>query len=363
MTSSFSRSVLCIVSVVLVLSGCTDPSFSTRDDDAGVSPDTGAAATDGSRRPGPAGCGSVPCDGSSAAERDASLPPVGPGPSTDAAITFAPDAQADDAGKPAWVAAFEGTYAVRTRFYGSEQTGLIPFTHELVHLVDVAYDAASGRVTMDAALCEDHGDLLTAPPATVRVMYPDKVARRKFDVLYENGFFRTEAPPLLTGFRPDVPAGCMTATTAARLDEQKWITSGSCSCPKSDAPPTSENDCRIVDADGDGKPGQSIQVTGAFDDVNYVRVKDISQFTRGVVASNGKHVAQFTRNEDFYVLRCAGGGPCPRNTLKFCPATEVLFEPLRTPPPSGAWTCSDVRAQKETCTIFGCTPLTLPSGC
>jgi len=359
--SSFSRAVLCAVSVVLVLSGCTDPSFSTRDDDASVSPDTGAAQPEGARRPGaPNDCGSSPCDASSS--RDASLPQTGPEPANDAAIAFAPDAQADD-GKPAWVAAFEGTYAVRTRFYGSEQTGLIPFTHELVHLVEVTYDATSGRVTMDAALCEDHGDLLTAPPATVRVLYPDKVAHRKFDVLYEGGFFHTEAPPLLTGWRSDAPPPCATATSAPRLEEQKWITGSSCACPKSDVPPTAENDCRIVDTDGDGAPGLTIQVSGAFDDKNYARIKDFSQFTRGVIASNGKHVAQFTRNEDFYVLRCAGGGPCPRNTLKFCPATEVLFEPLRTPPPSGTWTCSDVRAQKESCTVFGCTPLTLPSGC
>ncbi|MEY4512699.1 MAG: hypothetical protein RLZZ450_4821 [Pseudomonadota bacterium] len=342
---------------------CTDPSFRS-ESDAGVSADAGKTVPEGSVRVDASSCSGARCDAGDVSDsRDARAAAVDPEPATDAAVVFAPDAQVAD-GKPAWVAALEGTYAVRTRFYGREQTtGLIPFTHELVHLVEVTHDAASGRVTMDAALCDDQGGLLTAPPASVRVLYPDKVARRKFDVLYEGGFFHTEAPPLLTGFRSDAPAGCTTATTAARLEEQTWNTSGSCTCPKSDAPPTSENDCRIIDADGDGKPGQSIQVSGAFDDVNYVRVKDFSQFTRGVIASNGKHVAQFTRNEDFYVLRCAGGGPCPRNTLKFCPATEVLFEPLRTPPPSGTWTCSDVRAQRDSCTLFGCTPLTLPDGC
>jgi hypothetical protein len=360
--SFFSRLGLPAACCVLgLVSGCAEPQFSAITDRPGASSDAGSGSPEGALRAGDSGsCASAACAaGDAGAGGDARVSV----PSSDAAISFAADAQAAN-GKPAWAAAFEGTYAVRTRFYGREQTtGLIPFTHELVHLVEVTYDASSGRVKMDAALCEDHGDLLTAPPASVRVLAPDKVARRSFDVLYEDGFFRTEAPPLLTGWREDVPAGCATAGTAPRLDEQKWITGGSCSCPRSTVPPTAENDCRIIDSDGDGAPGQSIQASGAFDDIDYVRVKDFSQFTRGVIASNGKHVAQFTRNEDFYVLRCSGGGPCPRNTLEFCPATEVLFEPLRTPAPSGTWTCSDVRTQKDSCALFGCTPLALPSGC
>jgi len=350
---------------VAIAAGCASPSFSDRGDDAGK-PDAPDARSPSPQPSGPpdAQVEAAPsgCTGSTCAS-DAGQPPIDPGPGSDAALPTG--AQPVD-GKPAWAAAFEGTYAVRTRFYGREQpTQLVPFTHELVHLVDVHYDATSGRVSLDAALCEDHGDLLTTPPASVRVLYPDKVARRSFNVLYEEGFFRTEAPPLLTGWHEAEPAGCATASTAARSADQTWLTGGTCSCSSSDVPPTAKNDCRIEDSDGDGAPGQTIQVSGGFDDKNYVRVKDFSQFVRGVIASNGKHVAQFARNEDFYVLQCAGGGPCPRNSLDFCAVTEVLFEPLRALPASGkSWTCADVRAQKDACTFFGgCTPLTLPNGC
>lgn len=341
--------------------GCANPSFSDRAPDAGPldAPDASAMGP----RPDAAGPDASGCVGVSCAD-DASVL-VDPGPVSDAAISFAPDARTPD-GMPAWAVALMGTYAVRTRFYGREQpTRLVPFTHELVHLVELRYDAASGRVSMDASLCEDHGDILTMPPASVRVLFPDKVARRSLTVLYQDGFFRTEAPPLLTGWHEDVPSGCASASSAARGADQTWLSGGTCVCPKSDVPPTAKNDCRIGDSDGDGAPGQTIQVSGAFDDKNYVRVKDFSQFVRGVIASNGRHVAQFSRNEDFYVLECAGGGPCPRNSLEFCAASEVLFEPLRAPPASGSsWTCADVRTQKEACALFGgCTPLTLPSGC
>jgi hypothetical protein len=357
LSCSATGALLCALGLV---SGCTSPSYgSPEGDDAGARGNDARVPPDSATDP-EVGCVGAACKPD--AGQDASAPELGP--VTDASVTFAPDAQAD--GKPAWVAALVGTYAVRTRFYGREQpTKLTPFTHELVHLIEATYDAASGRVTMDAALCEDHGDIMTTPIASVRALYPDKVAHRQFNVVYQDGFFSTVAPPLLTGWHADVPDACKTGATAPRQPDQTYLTASTCACPKSDVPPTAENDCRITDSDGDGAPGQTIQVSGAFDDKNYVRVKDFSQFTRGVIASNGRHVAQFLRNEDFYVLECAGGGPCPRNSLDFCPVTEVLFEPLTTSPASGGpFTCDDVRTQKDACTLFGgCTPLTLPNGC
>jgi hypothetical protein len=94
---------------------------------------------------------------------------------------------------------------------------------------------------------------------------------------------------------------------------------------------TSVSDCRVLDSDGDGSPGVTIQFSGARGGQDYVRFRDQRQLAEGNLDPHGRHTGLWLENNDYYQLQCASG-LCTRTAYRVC-KPEIPRCSLRSPMP------------------------------
>lgn len=269
--------------------------------------------------------------------------------SGDAGDAMSPAADSDAAPEDAqdWKQQMLGTYALRLRSYGREQTlgSLASFATQQLFIAEVTLDA-EGEVTMTTTLCEDESNLVTVLSATrLRVLKPEVFPRRTYQVQFEDGEFHTVGLPIIVGYNATAPDECVPGQKIMRREEQVWMTSGRCDCPVSDAPPTLLTDCRLTDPDMDEKPGYTIEATGFIRGMDYCRLQEGGQFEDGTIAEDGKLTATYARNNDFYQIDCASGD-CTRANGSSCPGVRNTAEfALVELAPGAELTCPDLLTQ------------------
>lgn len=125
------------------------------------------------------------------------------------------------------------------------------------------------------------------------------------------------------------------------------------------------DDCRILDEDGDGRAGISVQHQGLLNGIEPVRALDNSQIVNGTLDPDGRIRASFIENYDSIGLGC-GASPCTQAVIAACPLmlNRVLFEPLADSTADGqAWDCTALLGELDAGRLFPLEMLTFVSGC
>jgi hypothetical protein len=119
--------------------------------------------------------------------------------------------------------------------------------------------------------------------------------------------------------------------------------------PMNDAMPTTADDPRVIDQDGDGQPGMTVFVSGIIDGALYVVQRSISQGT-GTVVAPGRVEGLFGWIQEQIVL--GSDNPIldenvPQSGVDPDP-TKSFFIAVRV---QEGWTCSDIIAHRQE--LFG----------
>jgi hypothetical protein len=283
----------------------------------------------------------------------------------------APPNQTPDAGPPAHVSEGgfpPGNYVVHARYYGIDRsTTAITYAEEIVMLARVAR-SAQDETTLHVQFCDGRAVTGTSSvTATGRLIAFERYPARTYSVQKVGNLFQTAGLPALAGFSARDAAGCPAGMRVAAPATQTWQNDGLCTCPSDDAPPTSVDDCRVTDSDGDGHPGFTVRWTGAAARDTYAVRRDLSQPTNIALSPDGHHTATYAWRDEHVTLQCTSGTCSSSVNLGYRPcATSVVnparFAPLNELAPSGApWTCMEMLQQ--TSTLFPEQPLAVPSDC
>ena len=255
-----------------------------------------------------------------------------------------------------------GKYAIRAQFYGHERATQGVLTHEILLLGEIVHDAERDVLQLDHQVCADRGEVIYAqgPTVSARALYPERLPRRRLDVIHDDTSFHTEGPPVLFGYEAAPPAACRPGRQIPRPEPVPWG-GATCTCPLSDVPPTSASDCRVVDADGDGEPGFTVQVSGPVQANTSLRLKDMTQIARGKIDSRRRHTGDFVRAAEEGYLACPDSS-CRGTSLSLCPEglNPVEFAPLDE---DKSWTCSDIIREIEAGRLLPVRGLAFPPGC
>jgi hypothetical protein len=269
------------------------------------------------------------------------------------------------AAPPSAVAPLLGQYAVIARFRGRDVAPELGWlSEEIVALAEITRDASSERLQMSWRVCE-HRHTIISPflPQGIdgRVLRPERLPPRQFELSLSGGTFRSSSDPQLAGYEPLTGSECPAGTKQSKPD-RPWLPNGQCTCPSTELPPDRSDDCRVIDSDGDARPGLSVEYRGATVNQSYVRMKDQSQIVEGTIdAATREHRASYAWNSDSHQLACATGS-CTRRSLQICPAklNPVHFVPLSERPLREPWSCEHVMREVDERGLFRLEPPTAP---
>lgn len=346
---------------------CTSPRFdSPMEGTDAAPPATAEVAPPKDAASKPDVVGNVPLSAPEAgtgSPRDAHAASSSEGGVEDAAVALTPQLQPQsDPAQP-----LVGTYALQVRMFGRDPA--VPgswFAEERIHLAAISRDPTSGQLVMTAQLCRDltESRLPLVEKGVAVLVHPERVPERRFELVLEGeGRFSTTGVPSYWGYDPTTPAGCTRGASVKAPEPRSWLPNNECTCPLSDAAPTTTRDCRVTDGDGDMNPGVTVQQTGFFERLDFVRAKDDGQLVSGMVAADQRHSAHYRRVDDYYELTCRGDG-CSNTAYTECPPelNPVRFEPL-TQRAGQPWGCGDVLREVEAGKLFPREPAALPAGC
>ncbi|MDB4989404.1 MAG: hypothetical protein JWN04_4582 [Myxococcaceae bacterium] len=305
-------------------------------------------------------------DGGGAGRSDASL--HGADATSDASLRSAaqPDGEPRDAslplavdgGQPAWAAGMLGQYAVRTRFFGRGLglgSAFNQLTSEWVWLSTVSFDATRGQVRMSSRICSSRGiNSFGGFAVGVELLYPQVLPPHEYQILSTGKEWWTDGDPALYGFSSASLVPCSTpgAHVTCASAQESWMPDHKCVCPSaSDARPTSEFDCRIVDDDLDNRPGFTVRATGDVKQNYYARAVDDSDFVHGTMdaLTGALQKASYAQNIDTLQVGC-NPEPCARSDSTSCdPSLDpVLLKRLAGPDEATVFSCDDVLQQQST---------------
>ncbi len=293
------------------------------------------------------------------------------------------------------VANLLGAYAVRTHAFreGGSNTGTSESRAEALSYVTVTTDAAGVKVHMRDVGCSatsrnfPGGTSATSnapaytnlPPVDVDLVIAGNAA----------GNGRWERPivnngaGVPTGFTLGVPPGCEgkagQVVNVPASDTRAWLTDSpldadterDCTCPAQDeeallpkvSAGAANQDCRIVDADADGKPGFTVDANVLFFSASIFNVS-ISQITwAGSIVPSGFHSAIAIEPDPIQrvVVGCTGSGTLCSNASGVAAGyydcscgtggqfNLIQFVPLDgvVDPGADGWTCSDVISERN----------------
>jgi hypothetical protein len=260
-----------------------------------------------------------------------------------------------------------GNYAIRARFYAIEaNSGLAGLAQEIIMLGQAARDADSGELMLRVRSCEDHATGGGGPLSTdARMVAPERYPARVYTLQVTGDTFQTAGPPALAGFTAEPATPCSAGARVPAPPEQSWRKDHQCTCPRDNSTPTTADDCRVIDSDGDGQPGFTVRWSGAVKREIYAARRDLSQMASGKIHADGHHTANYTWNHEHSTLACSSGTCADGLAYRPCVPSvpnPVSFAPLGQLAPSGAaWSCSELMQQVGS--LFPSDPLAIPEDC
>lgn len=259
--------------------------------------------------------------------------------------------------------ALPGLYALRFRFYGADTAGIFKYAQEIVALGEIARDAKSDELQLVlSSWCDDHA-ITTAPAALdteARMVTPTAYPARAYTLDVTGDTFQTSGDPVHAGWVAMTAEECPAGST--KPSSAPWR-SGTCTCPSITTTPTSADDCRVIDSDGDQKAGFTVRWSGGLSLDHYAARTDSSQLLHGKIdVKRQKHSAQYFWNHDHRPLTCSG--PCPTApSNRKCTNSSVdvaLFEPITN---RADWTCDAVKRRIDAGSLFFSEQLLPIAGC
>lgn len=369
------------VSAALWLVACTSPTYSVANDAAtGTAPDASPSGTrpEGPGAPGRDASSTLTPDGSS---KETSGPDGGDGrdaatapqsndrPDAGPTVTTVASEPLPDAGLPttsgtvlpSWAPKLLGRYAVV--IYGFSEDGLLRTSSRDLGIMDITLGPNGYEVLSSA--CQSYG---TSAGGTsgAHVVSPTALPPRRFQVVLGADTFVFKPIDVAIGYEQTPPPSCdgHLGEAVDKRDFQTWIAGSKCRC--SDQAPPKVDDCRVVDADGDKRPGYTVafRTLNASTDV-YGVIESRSSIVQGRVADSGAHTAFFQLNDVVAQFGCepagcadVGGVAMSCDTIN----SQVRFASLdRTTPPAGGWTCPSLIDQFST--LFPAPAPAFPARC
>lgn len=342
------------VTLCLSLLACADPRYGNKKGkdpelDAGLGSASQTARDAATVRPpsvaeeaGAAG-GAVTHDASAALTNDSGVAPVGNPPVSDGAPAPNGDPPSDAGSAavtstvfPDWAEPLIGSYAARQFSFAKDRLGIVSSFEELALMQIVRVDSGAELRTklcsMVATSTEDVLKLLD--PSGL----PETIRQVTFD---DAGRWGTDARALGFGYERAVPAACVGKENQSipKVSAQTWLTD-TCRCPSSAEAAPRIDDCRVLDPDGDKKPGLSYSdkgkpgaLIGSFINTTlHAVILSRTHAVAGRVDAQGAHHAQLVVDEVAYQLSCEPdcpqitdvGRPCTSefNDLHLVPLTE-----------------------------------------
>jgi hypothetical protein len=249
---------------------------------------------------------------------------------------------------PDWAKPLLGRYAVRTDAFAVSVLGPMLGGHQIA-LADIV-QVADG-LEMRARVC---GQRSSGLGTSVILRTPEAYPEMRRKVILEPGRrWSTEGIPLSTGFlREGVPACAgRVGQFVPKRPDQVWIRGSNCRCGAvTDVPRL--DDCRVVDPDGDGKPGLAFDWEGGANDgnVGHVATTQRGHIVGGVVDPGGNHFGSFYNDEVSYQLQCEPNACDVSVASRPCSPEYNAVQLVRLPaPPVGQseWTCATLRAAEN----------------
>ncbi|HEY6877931.1 MAG TPA: hypothetical protein VI299_07915, partial [Polyangiales bacterium] len=240
------------------------------------------------------------------------------------------------------------------------------YAHEIILLAKVSRD--DDRVFLTTQRCLDRANgtnpTLGGLGGTFWWPYAERLPAQHFELLHwPDGIRTTTLATRTIGFVERAPE-CGLGQPRVKVDGRSWLPNGMCDCRQEPLPMVA-TDCRIVDDDGDGAPGITVEHRGALDGPKAVRALDNCQITKGHLQPDGRLNGYYIENYDFLALNC-GGAPCVPDAITACEETlnPVAFEPLSETAPNGsAWTCAGVLDAMAAGRLFPLPMLSFVKGC
>lgn len=364
----------------LALFACTSPTYSTGNDAAAGAPSnhnpSGAAdagqpdAADTLRPDATTPLGAGAGDDRDAARegggRDPSSPTQSDAGTSVSTVASAPlpdagVAPASDAGLPSWAPKLLGAYAIV--FYRFADDGLQRTSSRDLGVMDISAGPNGYEGLLRA--CQSY---YTSAGGTngAKVVNPAALPARRFQIILGADTFVAKPIDVAVGYENASPPNCdgHLGELVDKRDFQTWIAGSKCSC--SDQAPPNVDDCRVIDADGDKRPGYTVtfRTLSANTDV-YGAIESRSSLVQGHVADNGAHTAFYQLNDVAAQFGCdpagcadVGGVAVSCDTI----TSSVLFAPLdHTVAPAGGWTCAAIIDGFST--LFPSPPPTFPARC
>jgi hypothetical protein len=266
-----------------------------------------------------------------------------------------------DAVRAGWV----GRYAARSWVFSFDNADIISVQTlgSYLTLVDIT-PSPDGGLTLREEVCRfDSGFQAAGIGVHVRIDYPPGVSLTT-PLSYDAQRFSTQTASAYAGYGA-APAGCTPGATAmAGGPVRPWLTNNMCDCPTTNAPPISARDCRVIDSDSDGQPGNTFTITTG----GSVGVYNVAQ-EQPLALVNGyregeRLYAQRQYGDKTKVLSCTIDGKaaalssCALGTVGACLPTYNPVEMLRIQPQQG---CADIR-QRELAWFERAQPA-FPTGC
>jgi hypothetical protein len=344
--------------ISLVTSACSDALYSGADGGGGDAaamraPEGGAPRDSGAPPEG----GAPPADASAMSDASAEerIPINDSGPPTETSPDGATVQLAS--AMPDWALPLLGSYVARSYSFAQDKLGARVRVREFFLMEIVETGGPDAHVELQLQLCDSFGE---GTAADVRTVFPLLATRRVHRVLFGDNRWATQVPTFVDGFTRAMPERCLgkEGTAVPKDPAQTWIVGSTCLCPASiDAAPNKAEDCRIIDQDGDTKPGSTLGVVPKIFPLGpadlFVTTVNQTTFVNGTVADDGHHTAQVAVDQFGWQLGCEPVGCADISaTPAPCPPSRSKLELVRAEAPQ---TCSELIANATT--LF---PTTLP---
>lgn len=319
----------------LVWIGCTDPSYSEPDSarapqDAGASP-VSARSDAGVLVPADVGVAALPEAGTNTGDAGSALvPDAGPLPPEPKVL-------------PTWAQPLLGRYATRAFTFAQDDFPTVTRSQD-VYLAEFTLDAATGRVTLRSKLCQSVAQNTLG--STLRLVDATHVPERVEQVVLNElePRFSTDGPPGTVGYTKEPPSMCTDKLNQSvpKAPVQTWIAGDTCRCLRAEAAPLL-NDCRVLDPDGDNKPGFTflLHAPPLGDAQIYAASESATHYVNGQISADGKRLdANVLPGERPFQLDCAPSG-C-RDIAKLATYCPTSFNPARFVRVDATATCQTI---------------------
>jgi hypothetical protein len=241
---------------------------------------------------------------------------------------------------PGWAEPLLGSYVARSYSFAQDKFGARVRLREFFLMEIVETDGPDAHVELKLQLCDSFGE---GTAADVRTTFPLLTSRRVHRVLFGDNSWATQVPTVADGFTRAMPERCQgkEGTAVPKDPAQTWILGNTCLCPASvDTAPNKAEDCRIIDQDGDTKPGSTLGVVPKIFPLGpanlFVTTVNQTTFVNGTVDGEGQHhTAQVAVDQFGWQLGCEPAGcadisatpaPCPpaRSKLELVPVDAPM---------------------------------------